>query len=303
MRLYLLAFLALFGMNAMAADNWKAFPYDQSAYDYPGDKLKEAWPRLTRGFGDYPYPDADWVVNMATAHPDALEKTVKAGTGFTGKPEEAAQYAARLQDVWRLLFRGDYAKAKEQGLALGVGGQVPAMFAQVLYAMFLAPDQAEKQRLLEEVIDYTEQAGPLVKADIVAQFGSVYAKARLAEELSVPVVLKRGYTSEIPKELDALLARQPNQPFALALYGGYEAGVIKWPMRRSSSPASSRTPRNAETPRVHEKRGCHRQPLSRFRPGSGPVRTRQVFVGLHFQQTTEGALEFELQPAAAVEIL
>ena len=42
MRLYLLAFLALFGMNAMAADNWKAFPYDQSAYDYPGDKLKEA---------------------------------------------------------------------------------------------------------------------------------------------------------------------------------------------------------------------------------------------------------------------
>ena len=124
---------------------------------------------------------------------------MKAGTGFTGKPEEAAQYAARLQDVWRLLFRGDYAKAKEQGLALGVGGQVPAMFAQVLYAMFLAPDQAEKQRLLEEVIDYTNQAGPLVKADIVAQFGSVYAKARLAEELSVPVVLKRGYTSEIPR--------------------------------------------------------------------------------------------------------
>ena len=47
------------------------------------------------------------------------------------------------------------------------------MFAQVLYAMFLAPGQAEKQRLLEEVIDYTNQAGPLVKADIVAQFGSV----------------------------------------------------------------------------------------------------------------------------------
>ncbi|MEZ1441202.1 hypothetical protein QVM41_33770, partial [Pseudomonas shirazica] len=62
---------------------------------------------------------------------------------------------------------------------------------------------------------------------IVAPFGSVYAQARLAEELSGPVVLKRGYTSEIPKELDALLARQPNQPFALALYGGYEAGVIR----------------------------------------------------------------------------
>ncbi|MCR8194312.1 hypothetical protein NTA43_11660, partial [Pseudomonas aeruginosa] len=43
MRLYLLAFLALFGMNAMAADNWKAFPYDQSAYDYPGFLQLVAW--------------------------------------------------------------------------------------------------------------------------------------------------------------------------------------------------------------------------------------------------------------------
>ncbi len=66
-----------------------------------------------------------------------------------------------------------------------------------------------------------------MQADAVAQFSRVYAKARLGEELSVPVVLKRGYTSQIPQELDALLAKQPRQPFALALYGGYEAGVIR----------------------------------------------------------------------------
>lgn len=227
MRRYLLALLTVCSLSAAAADNWKPFPYDQRAYDYSGDKLREAWPRLTRGFGDYPFPDADWVVRMATDHPDALEKTVAAGTGFSGKPEEAAVYAAKLQDVWRLLFRGDFAQAKQQGLALGVGGQVPGMFAQVLYAMFLAPTAEEKQRLLEEVIDYTDQAGELMQADIVAQFGRTYAKARLAEDLSVPVVLKRGYTSQIPAELDALLAKQPRQPFALALYGGYEAGVIR----------------------------------------------------------------------------
>jgi len=93
--------------------------------------------------------------------------------------------------------------------------------------MFLAPNQDEKQRLLEEVISYTDEAGPLLNADPIAQFGRAYAKARLAEDLPVPVVLKRGYTSEIPNELDALLAKQPNQPFALALYGGYEAGVIR----------------------------------------------------------------------------
>lgn len=228
MRRYLLALLAAASLHAAADDHWKPFPYDQSAYDYSGDKLRQAWPQLTRGFGpDYPFPDADWVVTMATQNPKALEMTVTGNTGFTGKPEEAEAYAARLQDVWRLMFRGDFEQAKKKGLELGVGGQVPAMFAQVIYAMFLAPDQTEKHRLLEEVISYTDQAGELVQADTVAQFGRVYAKARLGEELSVPVVLKRGYTSQIPEELDALLKKQPRQPFALALYGGYEAGVIR----------------------------------------------------------------------------
>lgn len=228
MRRLFFALLAACSFSAVAADHWKPFPYDQSAYDYSGDKLRQAWPQLTRGFGDdYPFPDADWVVSMATTYPKALELTVTGNTGFTGKPEEAERYAAKLQDVWRLMFRGDFAEAKQQGLALGVGGQIPAMFAQVIYAMFLVPNQDEKHRLLEEVISYTDQAGELVKADTVAQFGSVYAKARLGEELSVPVVLKRGYTSQIPEELKALLAKHPQQPFALALYGGYEAGVIR----------------------------------------------------------------------------
>ncbi len=228
MRRYLLALLAICSLSAVAGENWKPFPYEQSAFDYSGDKLRQAWPQLTRGFGaNYPFPDADWVVTMATTYPKALEMTVTGNTGFTGKPEEAEIYASKLQDVWRLMFRGDFAEAKKQGLALGVGGQIPAMFAQVIYAMFLVPDQAEKHRLLEEVIDYTDKAGSLVQADTAAMFGRVYAKARLGEELSVPVVLKRGYTSQIPKELDALLAKQPQQPFALALYGGYEAGVIR----------------------------------------------------------------------------
>ncbi|SFC20245.1 hypothetical protein SAMN05216577_103248 [Pseudomonas citronellolis] len=226
MRRLLFVLLACFCLPAFAAGDWKPFPYDQSTFDYSGDKLRSAWPRLTRGFGDYPFPDADWVTKMAAAHPDAVAKTVAAGSGFSGRPEEAQAYAEKLQDVWRKLFRGDFAQAKQDGLALGVGGQVPAMFAQVLYAMFLAP-AADKQQLLEEVISYTDQAGPLLNADPIAQFGRAYAKARLAEELPVPVVLKRGYTSDIPKELDAILARRPGQPFALALYGGYEAGVIR----------------------------------------------------------------------------
>jgi hypothetical protein len=228
MRKFLFAVLGLCSLNAVADENWKPFPQDQSAYDYSGDKLRNAWPQLTRGFGsNYPFPDADWVIKMAKQNPKAVELTVAAGSGFSGKPDEAAAYAAQLQDVWRLMFRGDFAQAKADGLKLGVGGQVPAMFAQVIYALFLAPDQASKQKLLEEVISYTDQAGELVNADPMAMFGRVYAKARLGEELPIAVVLKRGYTSQIPDELDALLKKTPNQPYALALYGGYQAGVIR----------------------------------------------------------------------------
>lgn len=222
----LVLLLALASFGAQANPDWKAFPLDQSAFDYSGDKLRQAWPRLTLGFGDYPFPNADWVRRMAEQHPEALQSTT-AETGFTGAPEEAEVYAAELQEVWRLLFRGDFAEAKARGMALGVGGQVPAMYAQVIYAMFLAESQEEKHELLEEVISYNEKAGDLVKADSVAMFGGVYAKARLGEELSVPVVLKRGYTSQIPDQLDALLEQHPKHPYALALYGGYHAGVIR----------------------------------------------------------------------------
>ena len=218
MRRFFIALLALCSLNAFADDNWKAFPLDQSSFDYSGDKLREAWPHLTRGFGNYPFPDEQWVQSMAERYPQAIGQNTEI---------DAQTYANKLQDVWRLVFRGDFAEAKKQGLALGVAGQVPAMYAQVIYALFLVPEQAEKHRLLEEVISYTDKAGDLVQADIAAQFGRVYAKARLGEELSVPVILKRGYTSQIPKELDALLAAQPDQPFALALYGGYHAGVIR----------------------------------------------------------------------------
>lgn len=227
-KLLFAAVLGLCSLNAVADANWKSFPQDQSAYDYSGDKLRSAWPQLTRGFGhNYPFPDAAWVAKTFAQNPKALDSMSKDGSQFSGKPAEAEAYANKLQDVWRLMFRGDFAQAKADGLKLGIGGQVPAMFAQVIYALFLAPDQASKQQLLEEVISYTDKAGAIVNADPMAMFGRVYAKARLGEDLPIAIVLKRGYTSQIPNELDELLKKSPNQPYALALYGGYHAGVIR----------------------------------------------------------------------------
>jgi hypothetical protein len=223
MRRTLIALLAACSLNAVAADNWKPFPYDQSTFDYSGEKLQQHWPQLTRGFGTgYPFPDAQWVQDKAKQYPNLVNNS-----GYSGKPEDAEAFADKLQDVWRLLFRGDFAQAKQQGMALGEAGQVPALFAQVIYAMYLEPVKETKHGLLDQVIDATDKAGELIQADSVALFGRTYAKARIGEEISVPATLARGYTTQIPAELKALLAKSPQHPFALALYGGYDAGVIR----------------------------------------------------------------------------
>lgn len=218
MRSLLLALAGVAALQAHANDDWQPFPLDQSAYDFSGTKLQEQWPVLTRGF-NYPFPDAAKVTEMAQRYPELREQTA-----FNG---DAEAYSQALQDVWRDMFRGDYAKAKAKGLKLGPAGQVPAMFAQVTYALYLEPNTERKHQLLEEVISRTDAAGELVQADTLAQFGRAYAKARLGEELPIGTVLKRGYTSQIPDELEQLLKQDQQHAFALATLGGYHAGVIR----------------------------------------------------------------------------
>jgi hypothetical protein len=227
MRRYLFAALGLCSLNAVAEENWKPFPQDQSACNYPGDKLHSAWPQLKRGFSrNYPPPDADWAIKMAKQNPKAVQMSITSGSSFGGKPEEAAAYAAGLQDVWRLMFGGDFAQAKADSLKLGAGEQIPAMFAQAIYAVYQTPTRASRHHLLEQVVTYFDKSGEFINNDRAAMLGRIYAKARLAQGLPIAVVIKRNYTQQIPQELDALLVKQPNQPYALTLYGAFHAGII-----------------------------------------------------------------------------
>lgn len=227
MRKLLFGLLSLYSLSTFAADNWKPFPYQQSDFDYPGDALQRAWPQLTRGFGpDYPYPDANWVLQQCQANPDVFSTPMTSNRDFSCTPAGSQIYAAGVQNVWRLLFRGDFAQAKAEGLKLGAAGKIPAMFAQTIYAVYQAPTRASRHHLLEQVVTYFDESGEFINNDRAAMFGRIYAKARLAQGLPIAVVIKRNYTAQIPQELDALLVKQPNQPYALTLYGAFHAGII-----------------------------------------------------------------------------
>ena len=232
MRMFLCRLLSAYclssaSLSSLAADSWQPFPHPQSHFDYPGDALQHAWPKLTRGFGaDYPYPDATWVMQQCQSNPQVFSTPMTSNRDFNCTPAGSQIYAASVQNVWRLLFRGDFAQAKYEGLKLGAAGKIPAMFAQTIYAVYQAPSRASRHHLLEQVVTYLDESGDFINHDRAAMFARIYAKARLAQGLPIAVVIKRNYTEQIPQELDALLLKQAHQPYALTLYGAYHAGII-----------------------------------------------------------------------------
>ena len=51
----------------MAKSSWKAFPHPDKAYDYAGDKLAKAWPKLHAGDQE-PFPDEKHVARLIKAN-------------------------------------------------------------------------------------------------------------------------------------------------------------------------------------------------------------------------------------------
>src|SRR5262249_59881323 len=97
--------------TTMAKSNWAPFPAPDKAYDYAGDKLAKAWPKLHAGDQE-PFPDEKHVARL-----------IKANAGL-GK--DAAKLAAELQDAWRAFHHGDFQQAYEAGVALkALGASLP----------------------------------------------------------------------------------------------------------------------------------------------------------------------------------
>ena len=87
----------------MAKSSWAAFPHPDKAFDYAGDKLAKAWPKLHAGDQE-PFPDEKHVARLLKANPRL------------GK--DSGKIAAQLQDAWRAFHRGDFHEAYESGVAL-----------------------------------------------------------------------------------------------------------------------------------------------------------------------------------------
>ena len=103
-------------------DHWKKFPHADKAYHYAGAALKKNWGRLHLG-------DAE-------AYPDeaGLKALLKANPGLAEVAGDLTATAEALQAAWRLYHAGEFQKAHEAGLELGLLGHSVANKSASIWA-------------------------------------------------------------------------------------------------------------------------------------------------------------------------
>ena len=197
--------------------SWQAFPHDQKAYDYAGDKLKKAWPGLHAGDNE-PYPDE----KRATA-------LIKAAGKQAPKGVDAAALATTLQDAWRAFHRGDFQAAFEAGEKLGPVGASVAVKALGIHATYLVPEPAEQLSRYERAAAIADGARSALPDEANSHYRHAFALGRYSQQINIAKALKLGLAGKVRDSLDTTLKLEPKHAeahTALALYHGEIIGKI-----------------------------------------------------------------------------
>lgn len=210
---------------------WTDVPFNKDYFTYSDEQMQQRWGEFMRGLRA-PFPDADFLRYAIERYP-ALVEDVDA---FTGDYED---FSRKNLEIWRLFLRGDFKEAREKGLKLGPFGLYPAMFSQIMYAIYLAERQSDKYMLLQDVANQVQQHRDILDEaaddpdqrmqEMVAftKLGHAYAIARIAEESPVPVIITRGYISDIKDGAEEVLSHVPDHPLGHAFIAGVDAGIMR----------------------------------------------------------------------------
>ncbi|KZY31993.1 hypothetical protein A3754_13685 [Alcanivorax sp. HI0083] len=210
-------------------EKWNEVPYKKSYFTYTDKQIRDKWEYLMRGL-KVPYPSAAYMKEQFEKYP-FMKEDIKDWNG------DYQVLEARSLQVWRKFFAGDFQEAREEGLKLGPIGKIPALFSQLMYAIYLADRQSTKYMMLQDVAnqaqeyfdDMEEAADDPAVAPIVAsvKLGYAYAIARIAEESPVPIVVARRYIGKIKNSAEEVVEIMPEQPLAHAFRAGVDAGIMR----------------------------------------------------------------------------
>lgn len=169
---------------------WSKFPYPDKAYNYAGDALKKAWPRLHAGDCE-PFP------------------------------KDAA-----LVEAWRLYHAGDFQGAAEAGLEAGTAGYTVANLATNIYANYIEKKAPAQVKLFQEVMARAEEHRAAEPKNPNAHYLYAYAAGRYSQRISIVKALAEGYGGKIKAALETCLKLQPKHAHAHIALGAYHAEII-----------------------------------------------------------------------------
>lgn len=197
----------------MAKSRWTAFPHRSKDYDYPGDALEKAWPRLHRGDCE-PFPDAATLAAAIAASPKAAPKM--------GLDEAAAI----LCDAWRAYHRGDFAAAVDLGHSVGLLGAVVAAKATNIHATYLEEDEATKLALFQSVATRMEELQAATRGFANAHYLHAQALGRYSQGISIAKALAQGLAGKVRASLEQAVKIAPKHADAHIALGTYHAEIV-----------------------------------------------------------------------------
>ena len=195
----------------MAKSSWAAFPYPDKAFDYAGDKLAKAWPKLHAGDQE-PFPDEKHVAKLLKANP-------KLG-------KDSSKIAAQLQDAWRAFHRGDFHEAYETGVALKALGASVAVKAGGIHATYLVKSDKDKLARYEGLAKLAEEAITTLPDQANSHYRRAFALGRYSQLLSITQALAQGIAGKVKSSLDNTLKLEPKHAEARTALGLYHAEIV-----------------------------------------------------------------------------
>jgi len=195
----------------MAKSNWAAFPHADKAFDYAGDKLAKAWPKLHVGDQE-PFPEEKYLAKLLKANP-------KLG-------KDAGKLAAQLQDAWRAFHRGDFHEAYESGVGLKALGASVAVKAGGIHATYLVKSDKEKIARYEGLAKLAEEATAALPHEANSHYRRAFALGRYSQCLSITQALAQGIAGKVKSSLDAALKLAPKHAEAHTALGLYHAEIV-----------------------------------------------------------------------------
>lgn len=168
---------------------WTAFPYF-GEYSFDADSVRRHWSRLHGGDAE-PLPSD-----------------------------------ARLLDAWALFHNGEFQKAMDAGLKLGLSGLTLAHKSACIYATYLEQKESARLDLYREVAERAEAHAAQDPDNPNAHYWHAYALGRYSQGISVAKALAQGLGTRVKTSLERTITLQPRHADAHIALGAFHAEVI-----------------------------------------------------------------------------